>query len=363
MPRFSLLLTCLFLVNNVFAQVSPKEHFGFTIGDDYQLATNTQTEAYFKKLASSERVKFVEIGKTEEGRAQYMLIVSSPENLKKLERYQEISQKLAHAELTEQEAKSMANEGKAVVWIDGGLHATETLGIHQLIETAWQLVSRKDPETMRILDHTIILMTHANPDGQELVSNWYMREKTPEKRTLQYLPRLYEKYAGHDNNRDFFMLNLKETQNIGKQLFIEWLPQIMYNHHQSGPAGSVVAGAPYRDPFNYVFDPIIMTSIDALGAAMNNRLNAENKPGYTQKYGSVFSTWYNGGLRTTTYFHNIIGLLTETVGGPNPSEIPLVPQRLIPNGGTTFPVTPQKWHFRQSIDYSVSMNYAVLNYA
>lgn len=363
MSKFYLIIISLFLAGNISAQVSPKEHFGFSIGDDYQLATNTQTEAYFKKLASSERVQFTEIGKTEEGRSQYMLIISSPENLKNLDKYKEISQKLAHAELSEEEARALAREGKAVVWIDGGLHATETLGIHQLIETAWQLVSRNDDETRNILDNTIILMAHANPDGQELVSNWYMREKTPEKRSLQNLPRLYEKYAGHDNNRDFFMLNLRETQNIGRQLFIEWLPQIMYNHHQAGPAGSVVAGPPFRDPFNYVFDPIIITSIDALGAALNTRLNIENKPGYTQKYGSVYSTWYNGGLRTTTYFHNIIGLLTETVGGPNPTEIPLVPQRLIPNGGTTFPVTPQKWHFRQSIDYSVSMNYAVLNYA
>ncbi len=364
MHKFYSLITCLFVMSSVYSQVSPKVHFGFDIGDDYQLATNTQTEAYFRNLAQSDRVEFVEIGKTEEGRPQYMLVVSSPENLKNLARYKEIAQKLAHAEgLSVQEAKALAKEGKAVVWIDGGLHATETLGIHQLIETAWQLTSRTDAETMQILENTIILMTHANPDGHELVSNWYMREKDPAKRTLQGLPRLYEKYAGHDNNRDFFMLNLKESQNIANQLFIEWLPQIMYNHHQAGPPGSIVAGAPYRDPFNYVFDPIIMTSIDALGAAMNNRLNAENKPGYTQKYGSVFSTWYNGGLRTTTYFHNIVGLLTETVGGPTPSEIPLVPNRLIPNGGTTYPVAPQKWHFRQSIDYSVSMNYAVLNYA
>lgn len=365
MRKFSLLFISLLLICSAFAQISPKAHFGFSMGDDYQLTTFTQTEAYFKILASaSERVKLMNIGQTEEGRSQPMLIISAPENLKKLEFYKEISQKLAHAEgLSEQEAKSLADQGKAIVWIDGGLHATETLGIHQLIETAWNLVSRKDPETLRILENTIILMTHANPDGHELVSNWYMRENTPEKRSLDHLPRLYEKYAGHDNNRDFFMMNLKETQNMSRQLFVEWLPQIMYNHHQRGPEGSVVAGAPYRDPFNYVFDPILMTSLDAVGAAMNSRLNTENKPGYTQKYGSVFSTWYNGGLRTTTYFHNIIGLLTETIGGPNPSEITLVPSRLIPNGGTTFPVTPQKWHFRKSIDYSVSLNYAVLNYA
>ncbi|HQT21879.1 MAG: peptidase [Sphingobacteriales bacterium 17-39-43] len=365
MRKFSLLFACIFLLNNLFAQISPKEHFGFTIGDDYQLANFSQTADYFKKLSEqSDRVKLLGIGMTEEGRTQPMLIVSSPENLKNLEQYKEISQKLARAEdLSESEARALAEKGKAIVWIDGGLHATETLGIHQLIETLWNLVSRKDAETIRILDNTIILMTHANPDGHELVSDWYMREEKPENRSLQNLPRLYEKYAGHDNNRDFFMMNLKETQNMSRQLFVDWLPQIMYNHHQRGPEGSVVAGAPYRDPFNYVFDPILMTSLDALGAAMNSRLNVENKPGYTQKYGSVFSTWYNGGLRTTTYFHNIIGLLTETIGGPTPSEISLVPQRLIPNGGTTFPVTPQKWHFRQSIDYSVSLNYAVLNYA
>jgi len=365
MRKLSLLLACIFLLNNLFAQISPKEHFGFTIGDDYQLANFSQTADYFKKISEqSDRVKLLGIGVTEEGRTQPMLIVSSPENLKYLEQYKEISQKLARAEdLSDSEARVLAEKGKAIVWIDGGLHATETLGIHQLIETLWNLVSRKDAETMRILDNTIILMTHANPDGHELVSDWYMREEKPENRSLQNLPRLYEKYAGHDNNRDFFMMNLKETQNMSRQLFVDWLPQIMYNHHQRGPEGSVVAGAPYRDPFNYVFDPILMTSLDALGAAMNSRLNVENKPGYTQKYGSVFSTWYNGGLRTTTYFHNIIGLLTETIGGPTPSEISLVPQRLIPNGGTTFPVTPQKWHFRQSIDYSVSLNYAVLNYA
>ncbi|WP_020602126.1 M14 family metallopeptidase [Spirosoma spitsbergense] len=360
----ALLLLCLHAVS---AQTlpSPKEHFGFSIGDDYQLATYTQTEAYFKKLAAaSDRVKLVDIGLTEEGRHQYMLIVTSPENHKNLARYQEISQKLARAEnLTDDQARTLASEGKSIVWIDGGLHATEVVGAHQLIETIWQLVSRKDPETMRLLNDDIILLTHANPDGQELVSNWYMRESKPEKRSLDNLPRLYEKYAGHDNNRDFFIMNLKETQNIGHQLFVDWFPQIMYNHHQRGPAGSVLAGPPYRDPFNYVFDPLMITGIDALGAAMINRMNAEKKPGYTRLGGSVFSTWYNGGLRTTTHFHNMIGLLTEIIGGPNPEDVPLIPARLIPNGNTPYPVRPQKWHFRQSIDYSISLNYAVLGYA
>src|SRR5690606_37291794 len=105
------------------------------------------------------------------------------------------------------------------------------------------------------------------------------------------------------------------------------------------PAGTVLAGPPYRDPHNYVFDAMILTGLDAVGAAMHGRLNQEGKPGYTQRNGSVFSTWYNGGLRTTTYFHNMIGLLTEITGNPNPSEIPLVPSRLLPNSDSPNPVT------------------------
>ncbi|MFN8241012.1 MAG: M14 metallopeptidase family protein [Bacteroidales bacterium] len=342
---------------------SPKEHFGFNIGDDYYLATYTQTEAYFKKLASSDRVKLVDIGPTEEGRRQYMLIISSPGNIKQLDKYREISEKLARAEgLSESEARSLSAEGKAVVWIDGGLHATEVVGTHQLIETAWQLVSRNDPETMNILENDIILLVHANPDGQELVSSWYMKDTDPLKRKMN-IPRLYQKYVGHDNNRDFFMLSMKESVNISNQLYLRWFPQVLYNHHQAGPAGSVLAGPPYRDPFNYVFDPLVMTGVDALGSAMYNRLLSEGKPGYTMRGGASFSTWYNGGLRTTAYFHNMIGLLTEIIGSPTPGEVPLVPDRLLPSGSTPFPVTPGKWYFRQSIDYSVSLNYAILDYA
>jgi hypothetical protein len=361
----SILFCCATLIATAQTIPSPKDHFGFNIGDDYQLANYTQTSAYFKKLAESDRVELVDIGQTEEGRTQYMLVISSPQNIKQLARYKQISQQLARAEdLSIEQARALALEGKAVVWIDGGLHANEVVGTHQLIETAWQLSSRTDPETMRILDNVIVLMTHANPDGQELVSNWYMRNPAPKKRSADHLPVLYQKYIGHDNNRDFYIMNMKESYNMGKQLFLEWMPQIMYNHHQRGPEGSVLAGPPYRDPFNYFFDPLMITGIDALGAAMYNRLNAEDKPGYTRLNGSSFSTWYNGGLRTTTQYHNMIGLLTEIIGNPTPEKIPVVPNRLIPNGATPNPVRPtDEWHFRTSIDYSVSLNYAVLDYA
>jgi hypothetical protein len=344
---------------------SPRQHFGFNIGDDYQLATYTQFVEYWQKLdKESDRMKVVEIGKTAEGRPQLMAIITSPDNHKRLDRYKEISRRLALAEgLTDEQARALAREGKGVVWFDGGLHATEVLGAHQLIETVYRLVTRTDAETTRFLNDLIILAVHANPDGMELVSNWYMREKESTRRSTSGLPRLYQKYIGHDNNRDFYLSSQPETTNMNRVLYIEWLPQIMYNHHQSGPAGTVMFAPPFRDPFNYNFDPLIPAQLDLVGAAMHSRFAAEGKPGVTSRRGANYSTWWNGGLRTMAYFHNIIGLLTETIGNPTPIEIPFLPSRQLPDSNLHFPIEPQAWHFKQSIEYSVTANYAVFDIA
>ena len=135
-----------------------------------------------------------------------------------------------------------------MVWIDGGLHASESLGAQQLGEMVYEMVSRTDEETLRILNDVIILFVHANPDGNDLVADWYMRNPDPLQRTLNGLPKLYQKYIGHDNNRDFFASTQVETENMNRVLFREWFPQILYNHHQSGPAGTVVYSPPVRDP-------------------------------------------------------------------------------------------------------------------
>ncbi len=344
---------------------TPQQQFGASIGDDYFLATYTQLEEYWKKLdRESDRMQLVDIGRTEEGRVQWMAVISAPENLAKLDRYKDISRRLSLAEgLTDDQARALASEGKAVVWIDGGLHANEVLGAQQLIETVYQLVSRSDVETLRFLRDVIVLAVHANPDGHELVANWYMREREPMLRTLSSVPRAYQKYIGHDNNRDFYMSTQAETINMNRILYKEWFPQIVYDHHQTGPAGTVMFAPPFRDPFNFLFDPLIPSSIDLVGAAMHARFALEGKPGVTMRRGSTYSTWWNGGLRTTAYFHNQIGLLTESIGSPTPIEIPFVPDKQLPSADLPYPIAPQRWHFRQSIEYSVTANRAVIDAA
>jgi hypothetical protein len=366
----SLLVFVLFPMLPAAAQVdakitSPKEFFGFNIGDDYSLVTYTQFEGYMKKLASeSNRMKLVDIGLSGEGRHQYMVILTSPENQKNLEHYRQISKRLGMAEgLTDDEAHKLAREGKAVIFMDFGIHANETVGAQSINELVYQMISRSDDETMRLLNDDIMLLCFANPDGEELVSNWYMRDPDPTKRSLEGLPRLFNKYIGHDNARDMFMSNTSESANMNKVLFIDWLPQITHTHHQTGPAGAVVFMPPFRDPFNYGFDPLVPVGVDLVGAAMHSRLIAHDMPGSAMKGASNYSTWWNGGMRTISYFHNSIGLLTEIIGNPTPMEIPLILKRQLPSGDEPMPIAPQLWHYRRSIDYEMEYSRAVFDVA
>ena len=326
---------------------TPKEQFGFNIGDDYRLVNYTQLEAYWKKLASeSDRMRLSDIGMTAEGRRQWMAIVTSPENLKNLAHYKDISQKLAAAEgLSADQAHALAREGKAVVWIDGGLHATETAGSQQLLEMVYQMLTRNDPETLRLLTDDIILFVAANPDGQELVANWYMREKDETRRSMNGLPRLYNKYIGHDDNRDSLTSNMPETANMNRQLFIEWNPQLMYNHHQSGPAGEVIFIPPLRDPVNHNLDPLVTLGIQSVGTAMHERLVEQGKGGSGMRTQANYDGWWNGGMRNTATYHNTIALLTEIIGSPTPMAIPLIPEKQLYISDLPLPIAPQPGTF------------------
>lgn len=346
--------------------IAPPKVGDHTVGEDYFLANYTQLVDYWRKVAQqSDRIKLEEIGKTAEGRPIVMAIITSPANFKKLARYKEISQKLARAQgLTDEQAHQLAAEGRAVVWIDAGIHANETVNGQALFLETYDFLTRNDPETLRILNDDILLLSNVCPDGMELVANWYMRNPDPKQRSLNNLPRLYQKYVGHDDNRDSYIANQPETEAVNRQMYIEWIPQIMYNQHQTGPAGSVLFFSPFRDPFNYNQDPLVPIGIDLVSAAVHERFLAEGKPGAVMRSGAPYSTWFNGGDRTTTGFHNQIGLLSEIIGNPAPISIPLVASKLLPAADQPAPIGPrQEWHQKQSIDYLMTSDRAILDIA
>lgn len=343
----------------------PSEAFPQEPGSDYFLANYTQYAAYLQTLAQqSDRMKLVNIGKSAEGRDQWMAIVSSPENLARLDEYRDIARRLAKAEgVGDEEAKELAANGKAVVWIDAGLHATETVTTQSQIHVIYRMLSQNDPETMRVLDDVIALFPHDNPDGLELVADWYMRKDNPQEREFDSIPRLYQKYVGHDNNRDSFMAQMPETENANRVMFREWFPQIIFNQHQTGPAGMVVFVPPFRDPFNYNYNPLVMTTLSEVGSAMHSRLVAEDKPGSGMRSVAPYSTWHNGMFRSVAYFHNAVGLLTEIIGGPTPQRIPLVPETQLARNDEPMPIAPQEWHLSDSLEYQWFLDRAVLDYA
>jgi hypothetical protein len=344
---------------------NPHTALGFNLGDDYQLANYTQLSAYWRTLAQeSDRISVVEYGRSSEGRPMLMAIVTSAANHRNLARYKDISRRLALSEnLTDEQAHQLAAEGKAVVWIDAGLHATEIANTQALTEMLYQMASRNDPETLRILNDVIFLAAFSNPDGLELVADWYMREKEPAKRSMGNLPVLYQKYIGHDNNRESLLMNMPESESMGRVLYREWFPQIMYNQHQSGPAGAVLFVGQMRDPSNPFLDPLMAPSMELVSAAIHTRFVAEGKPGATNRTFANYQNWWNGGVRSTACFHNQIGILSEISGSPTPIEIGFVPKNLVAGNDNPFPVQPQTWHFRQTIDYLLTADRAILDIA
>jgi Zinc carboxypeptidase len=356
---FLLAAACLLPLSAQTKVPSPVEFFGHEIGADYRLVNYTDMSAWFRAVAAqSDRVRLVDIGPTSYGQRMQMLVISSPQNLARLERLRAISVAMSKGrDVTAAQLPALCDEGRAFVWIDAGLHSTEAIAGQNLLELIWRMTSRDDAEVTRILDEVVLLACPVNPDGYELVANAYRATRS------MTIPVLYQRYIGHDNNRDFYACNQLEAQNVNRVFYREWCPQIVYNHHQTAPANTIIFTPPFRDPFNYLVDPMVVRGIEIVAAHMNHRFALEGKPGVISRSGAPYSGWWNGGLRSTNYFHNVIGILTESFGRPEPTPIRQPLERRLPYGDYPDPVPAQTWHARQTVEYLQTANFAILDYA
>ncbi|MDH5368045.1 MAG: M14 family metallopeptidase [Cyclobacteriaceae bacterium] len=370
---FLLLLTIFHFAN---AQVpKPEDVYGFKVGADYELADYNQILDYLGQLAeASPRVIKTEIGKSVLGKPMLLLFISSEENLAKLEEYRQISESMARAKIDEATAIQYSKEGKAVIWIDGGMHASEKAHGQMTSELAWRVATEESDEMKKIRDNVIfVLMPVMNPDGLDIVVDWYRQQLgTPFETTNP--PWLYHHYVGHDNNRDWFMNNMPETYHVNEELYNKWYPQIVYNQHQTGPSWSRIFVPPFSDPVNPSIHPGVTTGTNLIGTAMTNRFAMKNMSGVVSHL--QYSMWWNGGGRTTPYFHNMIGILTETSHAtPTPRFYPpdSIPKYIgHSRGNVTVDGTkifyPYPWkggesHFRDAVDYMITGSMGVLDYA
>ena len=338
---------------------SPKEFLGKEVGADHYLCNYSDMLRYFRAVEeATPRVRIRGIGTSGYGMDMHLAVITSPRNQQRIEQLRANSQRLMSARDTDESVvRKLAAEGTAVVWIDAGMHSTEAIAAQNIIELVWQMASRTDAEVMRILDNVVLLACPANPDGQEMVANAYSVSRT------MNIPVLYQRYSGHDNNRDYYANNCAETRNISKQLYVEWCPQILYNHHQTSPPGTILFTPPFRDPHNHNLDPMVVRGIEIVSAHMNHRFAREGKPGVISRGGASYSAWWNGGLRTTTYYHNMIGILTEAFGRPEPTPIQPALERRLSTGEYPDYLPAQVWHARQTVEYLQTANFAILDYA
>ena len=352
---------------------SPEQVFGFKVGSDRKLADYSQMLTFYKQLANnSDRVILKEIGKSSEGQPMILLFISTAENLSQLDKWKKISSELARARINEDKAREHAKNGKTILWIDGGMHATERAHGQMTSELAYRVATEESSEMKKIRENVILLlMPVINPDGMRLVVDWYRKNLgTPYETTGP--PVLYQKYVGHDNNRDWFMNNMLETQAVTKILYNEWYPQIVYNHHQTGPAWARIFLPPFSDPVNPNIHPGVTTGVNLVGTAMANRFAIKKMGGVVSNF--QYSMWWNGGMRTAPYFHNQIGILTETSHSTptpryyDPKSIPKSVgsrrSRLVNDGTDIF--LPLPWeagdsNFRDAVDYMLTASMGVLN--
>ncbi len=354
---------------------TPASVIGWEPCADHKLATYEQIAGYFRQLdAASDRIQVFDIGQTAEGRTQIMAVISSEPNMKNLARYKSIARQLAlnrdeeGRPLTDERARALAREGKAVMWIDFGLHATEVAHTQTAPWMAWKAVSEETEEMRAIRDDVIfVLVPNMNPDGGTMIADWYMKHLgTPWEMSL---PGLYQKYVGHDNNRDWFMFNQVESQNIARQLYEEWFPQIVYNQHQTAPFPARIFIPPFEDPMNFNIPPLVMRGINTVGDAMSRRLAQEGKSGAVSRV--TFDAWWNGGMRTAPYFHNMVGILTETAHAtatPTVNDVKTFPPRFANGESTTEPsiyypdpYLGGPWTMKMSCEYMITTSMAVLD--
>jgi hypothetical protein len=284
---------------------TPESHFGHRMGTDRQLLDWSKVVSYFEALAkTSDRIHVEQLGKSTEGRPFIAAWISAPETIKNLDHYREIQAKLADPrKTTREEAQKLLAEGKTIVMITCSIHATEVASTQTAVEFAYKLLTEDNAKNRAILDNTIlILVPSLNPDGVDIVTNWYRRTLGSQWEGTSP-PQLYQKYIGHDNNRDWYIFSQVETQLTVSKLHNVWHPQIVYDVHQQGPYASRMFVPPWMDPIDPNIDPIIAQLCNAVGAGMAADLTSAGKTGIA--INAMYDFWtparhfqaYHGGLR------------------------------------------------------------------
>jgi hypothetical protein len=346
---------------------APVSVLGFEPGADFKEATYDQVVSYFQKVdAASDRVTMMQAGRTSQGRPFHFALISSKENLSKIDRYREIARRLAHPEgLTDDEARRLAREGKVFVHVDGGLHATEIAGPQSTPLILYNLLTRKDPTTDAIFDNVIFMLWPTiNPDGMQMVTEWFMSHVDPAnpRAPVPGLPQLYQEYVGHDNNRDAYMLNMIESR-VMEHTWRAWEPNLIYVLHQAPPPPARIWLPPFAEPIATHAPPIPSAQLNMIGMAIAQGLSERRMPGAVHML-STYDAWYPGYIDYAGVFKNVPSFWTETAGAsPIPGNVNVTEPQRLPKALYVDPYPGGEWRLRNAVEYDEAAVMSVLEYA
>ncbi len=348
--------------------MTPEAFFGHPVGADYHLTTYERAMEWFDHLAehSAGRMEVMEMGVTGMGRPHRYAVISSADNLARLDEYRETARRLSLGrDLSLAEARESAREGKAIAWIDVGLHSTEAAPSEHALQLAYDLVTGEDPRSRRIRDEVITLLVFPNPDGMTMVAEWYMEHVGTEFEESR-MPWLYNRYIGHDNNRDSYNVTQEEVRNVSRLQNQEWFPNVVYNHHQTAPFPTRIWIPPYGEPANPNKPGEVIRWENLIGAAMGMAFEAEGKPGAVSRVS--FDAWYPGFMTQVVTHHNIPSILTETalhyLATPREYSAEDIPEAWRDFQKSAFYTTPWEggwWRIGDAVEYCLTASKAVLD--
>lgn len=374
MKRFlSVIVLTVFLlssINTAQSLKSPEEFLRYRVGADYKIADYETIQKYFKHLAdNSKMIVYEEIGKTVQNRNMFMAILSSEDNIKNLDKLQNIVKRLSDPrKISDSEAKQLSIDGKVVVLVTCNIHSTEIGSAQMSMELAYNLVTSKAPVKINeaLKNVIFIIMPSINPDGTTMIVDWYNKYLNTEYEGSS-LPYLYHVYSGHDNNRDWFMFNLPETKNVINIAYHKWFPQIWLDEHQMGSSGARLFVVPYKDPINPNVNPLIWRWQKVIGGLTSLDLEKQGYTGIIDQ--AMFEGWWQGPASDCGLWHNQISLLSEmascNIASPiyiDPSEIKATEEITTFDIRTNYP-SPWRggwWRLRDIVDYELALTYSLI---
>ena len=342
---------------------TPEKYLGYVIGTPKKLTYTEKVNGYMRELerTAPKRVKVLSIGKSEEGREMIAVVVTSEENLARLDELRGITAKLADPrKISDDEAGKLIATGKPIYYATGSIHSPETGSVEMLMELCYRLAAEETPFIQAIRKNSIVVVTPIlEVDGHDrMVDIYNYKLSHPDRQPPSLI--YWGKYVAHDNNRDAMVLTLNLTNNILHSFQDYWHGTVLHDLHESVPYLYISTGT---GPYNASLDPIQIDEWQTLAYQEVTEMTKRGLPGvWTQGF---YDGWVPNYMFYVANGRNAIGRFYETFGNGGADTM----ERTLPLSSTLRewyrpnpPLSKVQWSIRNNVNYQQSTILVAMKY-